>query len=98
MILICRVVAQHVHVKTNALLDERQSNPSGANHGDSLASHFVTQKRQIRMPESPLVLACQMFRSPHPPRQRTHHEERKLGCGLREYVRGMRERNLVMIG
>src|SRR5215472_581171 len=79
-VLISRVVAQQIHVEANTLLDKCQPDPSCPDHRDGLASYLISQKRQVRMPESPAVFPRQMFCLPHLSRQLAHHEKRKL-CG-----------------
>ena len=98
MILIGRVVAQDVHVEAGALLDQRQPDAPGANHGDGLARNLVAEKRQVGMPETPLLFAGEVLGGPHFARQRTQHEEGKLGRGFGQHVGRVRERNLVAIG
>src|SRR5580704_9837778 len=75
LILIGWVVAQNIHVEPDALLDERQPDPPGPDYRHRLARDFVSQEWQKGMPVSPLVLACEMLRTPHFPRQRSHHEK-----------------------
>src|SRR5580698_534268 len=60
VILIRGVVTQHVHVEAHALLDERKSDATGANHRDRFAGDFVPEKWQVRMPISPLQIAGEM--------------------------------------
>src|SRR5580658_8750117 len=97
MILIRRVVTQNIHIKPNTLLDESQPNPPRPNHRHGLAGNFIPQKRQIRMPVSPLQLARQLLRRPHFPRQSPHHEKRKLRRRLGQHVGGIRKRNFVPV-
>ncbi len=61
MVLIRRIVAENVHIESGAFLDHCQPDSPRANDGDGLAGNFVAQKRQVRMPEPPFVLARQMF-------------------------------------
>ena len=98
MILIRRVVAQNIHIEPGTFLDHGQADPPGADDGHSLARHFVSEKRQIRMPVAPLVFPRQVFRRPHFSSQRAHHEKRKFRGGFGKHVRGVGERNLVAIG
>src|SRR5215469_9708559 len=80
VILIGRVIAEYVHVETNAFLDKREADAPGADHGDRFPGNFVAEKRQIGMPESPLVFAGQMLGRPHLARQHAEHEEGEF-CG-----------------
>ena len=50
VIVIGRVVAQHVHVEARALLNHRQSDASGANDGDGLACDLVAKEGEKRVP------------------------------------------------
>src|SRR5436309_14201888 len=92
MVLICRVIAEHVHVEPDTFLDECQSDSPSSNDRVSFAGDLIAQKWQIGMPESPLVLSRQMLGGPHFSGKRTHHEEGKLRGRLREHIRGVRER------
>ena len=98
VILVGRVVAQHVHVEAGALLDHGQADASGADDRDGFAGDFVSEKRQIRMPVSPLVFASQMLGAPHFAGQGAHHEKCEFGRGFGEDVGGVGEGNLVSVG
>src|SRR5258708_1786377 len=95
---ICRVVAQNVHVEPRALLDHRQANAPGANNGHGLSSNLVAEEGKVRVPESPVIFAGQMFSRPQPPRQTSQDEKRKLRGGFSKNVGGVRERNLETVG
>src|SRR6266851_2543456 len=97
MVLIRRVVAENIHVEPSTLLDHRQTDAPCADDCDRLASYFVSQKRQIRMPEAPLVFAGQVFGWPQLARYRSQHEEGEFCCRLGENVGGISERNLVTV-
>ena len=98
VILVGRVVAQHVHIEAGAFLDHGQSDTSRADDRDRFPGDFVPQKRQVRMPVSPLVLARQMLGRPHLAGQHAQHEEGELRSGFGENVGRMGERNLIAIG
>ena len=98
VVFIRRVVAQKVHIKAGALLDHRQTNSPGADDRNGFAGDFIAQKRQIWMPESPLVIAGQVLRWPHLPRQHSQHEEREFSSRFREHVGSMGEGNFVLVG
>ena len=97
VILIRGVVTQHVHVEAHALLDERKSDATGANHRDRFAGDFVSEEWQVRMPISPLQIAGEMLRSPEFTGERSHHEEGKLGSRFGQHIGGISERDLVAI-
>ena len=82
VILIGRVVAEHVHVEAGAFLDHRQADAPGADDGDGLACNFVAEKGQIRVPVSPLIVAGEVLGGPHLAGQHAEHEEGELGCGF----------------
>src|SRR5580704_14286336 len=75
VVLIGRVVAQHVHVEAGALLDHSQPNASRADDGDGFARDFVSQKWKVGMRISPLIVAREMLGRPHLARQPSEHEE-----------------------
>src|SRR6516164_3650596 len=52
-----RFIAQNIHVEADTLLDNRLPDSACADDRDCLASHFIAQEGQIRMPIAPLVLA-----------------------------------------
>src|SRR3954464_3221914 len=97
MVLIGRVVAQHIHVKADALLDQRQSDTSGADNRDGLACNLVAEERKIRMLGTPFILTDQMLTRPQLARESTEHEESELGGRFREHVGGVSEWNLVAV-
>jgi hypothetical protein len=98
VVLVNRVVTQDIHIEASAFLDHGQTDASGADHRDGLAGNFIAKKRQIGMPESPLVIACEMFRAPHFSRQDAHHEKRKLRRGFGEDIGSVGEGNFEAIG
>ena len=98
VVLVRGVVAQHVHVESDALFDERQPNAPGANHSHGLPRDLVAEKRQVWIPESPLVVPGQVLRRPHSPCQRPQHEERKLRRRFGENVSRMGKWDLVAVG
>ena len=98
VVLISRVVAQHVHVEAGAFLDDGQPDASRADDRDGLARYLVAQKRQVRMPISPLVVAGEVLGGPHLARQHAKHEEGELRGSLGENVGRVGERNLVAVG
>src|SRR5215470_5581669 len=63
-VLVGRIVAENVHVEAGALLDHRQPDSAGADDGNGLSGNFVAKEWQVRMPESPLVLARQVLSAP----------------------------------
>ena len=69
VILVCRVIAQDVHVKTGTFLDHRKTNAAGADNRDGFASYFVAEEGEIWVPESPFVLARKMLGAPQLSRQ-----------------------------
>src|SRR5215469_18120527 len=97
MILIGRVIAEYVHVETNAFLDKREADAPGADHSHSFSRDFVAEKRQIRMPESPLVFAGQMLGRPHLARQHAEHEEGEFCGRFGQDLRRVGEGNLEAI-
>src|SRR5215472_8311236 len=98
MILIGRVVAQDVHVESSALFDHRQTDSPRADDRNCLASDFIAQKRQIRMPETPLVSPGQMLRTPKSSSQCPHHKKCELcGCFCVN-VGCVREWNAIAVG
>src|SRR6185503_8899906 len=98
VVLICRVVAQDVHVETRALLDHRQPNAPGANNCNRLSGDLVAEEGKIRMPESPFVFQREVLGRPEPPRQVSHDEECELRGGLSQHIGCIRERDLVAVG
>ena len=98
VILVCRVIAQDVHVKTGTFLDHRKTNAAGADNRDGFASYFVAEEGEIWMPESPFILASQMLGTPQFASQRPEHEERKLCGGFGQNVSSIRERDLAAVG
>jgi hypothetical protein len=82
MVLIRRVIAKNIHIESGAFLDHRQPNAPSANDRNRLTCNFIAQKRQIRMPESPLVFSCQVLRWPQLPSQRSQREKCKFGGGF----------------
>ena len=98
VIVIGRVVAQHVHVEAPALLNHRQSDASGANDGDGLACDLVAKEGEKRVPRWPLLLPHQALALPHLTSEHAHHEKCEFGCGFGEHVGCVRERNLVFVG
>src|SRR5437773_7045563 len=61
VVLIGRVVAENIHVETGAFLDHGESNPTRADNRDSLARDFIAKEWQIGVPESPLVVTCEVL-------------------------------------
>src|SRR6516164_3232859 len=92
------LVAHYVHVETRALLRHGLPDAASANDVDGLASYLVAEKRQIRLPEPPLVFANQFFRSPQPPCQGSQSKKSKFGRGLGEHIRRVGVGNFEAIG
>src|ERR1035437_7210824 len=90
-------VAQNVHVEANTLLDYRLPNTARTQNADSLAGHLVAQKRQVRMPIAPAVLAHQMFGAPQFASQVREHEEGELRGRFGQDVSGVGEGNFVAV-
>ena len=65
VILVCRVVAQNVHVEAGTFLDHRQADAASADDCDRLAGDLVSEKRKIRVPGPPFLLAHQFLAAPH---------------------------------
>src|SRR5215470_8014246 len=86
MIFKARVVAQDVHVKPCALLDHGLSNPTGPDDSDRFPGNLIAKKWQVGMPETPFVLASQMFGAPQTARQVAHHEKREFSCRFRQNI------------
>src|SRR5262249_2265161 len=97
VILIRRIVAEDVHVEAGALLDHGQPDASGADDRYCLAGDFVAEKWEIRMPEAPRVLACEMLGSPHPAREVTHYEKSELGGGFSKNLSRIGKWNVVTV-
>src|SRR5437764_2858874 len=97
-VLKCRIVTKNIHVEPGTFLDHGQSDPPGSNDRDGLSGYLVTEKWQIRMPEAPLVMACQVFRGPHLSRHRPKHKEGKLSRGFGQHVSRMSKWHLVLVG
>ena len=93
-----RVIAQHVHIKTQALADQRQADPARSNHSDCLTRDFVAEKRKKWMSCAPLLLAHHLLAVPHAARESSHHQKGKLrGCVI-QYLRRVGEWDPAMIG
>ena len=97
-VLICRVITKNIHVEPGTFLDHGKSDPPSSNDRDSLAGYLVTKKWQIRMPEPPLVITCQVLRRPHFAGQRPQHEEGKLSSGFGQHVSRVSKWDLVLVG
>src|SRR5689334_20061237 len=97
MVLVCRVVAQDVHIHAGALLDHGQADPAGANDGHSLPSDFISQKGKERMPCTPTFFAYEFFARPKLTCDCAHHEEREFCCSFRENVRSVGEWDFVAV-
>src|SRR5271165_1444902 len=87
------LIKKDVHVEAAAFLGHGLTDTPSPNDGYGLAGHLVAQKRQIGMPESPLIFTNQLFGGPQPTRQGGESEEGKLGRRLRQHVRSVSERN-----
>src|SRR5437588_1455875 len=57
VIVISRIVADHVHVEAGAFANHRLADASGADDGNRLAAYFIAQKWQKWMPRAPALLA-----------------------------------------
>src|SRR5215813_2227772 len=64
VILIGGIEAPNVHVEAGALADHRLPDASGADYGDRLPCHFVSQKWQKWMPRTPQVLSHLLLARP----------------------------------
>jgi len=98
VVLIRRVIAENIHVKAGTFLDHGKPDATSPDDRDGLACDFITQEWQVRMPESPLVFAREMFGAPQLSRQRPKQEECEFSRRFGEHVGGVCERNLVAIG
>jgi hypothetical protein len=63
--LVNRVIAKHVHVKAQALADQRQPDSPGSDYGDCLPRDLIAYEPQKRVPRAPLLLADYHFAVPH---------------------------------
>ena len=97
MILIRRIIAKNVHVKTRTLLNHRKADPPGSNHGDGFARDFIAKERQEWMPRRPPLFAHQPLALPHLSRQHAHHEKRELSRRFGEHIGCVGKRNFVFV-
>ena len=94
IVLVCRVIAQHVHIESNAFLGECKANSSSADDRNSFSGNLIAEERQVWMPESPFVLPREVFGSPHSARKCAHHEKCKLRSRFRQHIGCVSEWNL----
>ena len=97
-VLITGVIAQDIHIESGALLDHGLADAPGADHGDGLARHFISEKGQERMPCPPALFTHLQFAGPELTGEGPHHEEGKLGGGIGKNIGRMVERNFVAVG
>src|SRR5439155_18320623 len=84
-------------IEPGALLDHRQTNAARTDDRNRLASNFVAKRRQVRMPEAPLVFASQVLGGPQLSRNRSQHEEGELRGRFGEDVGRVGEGDLVTV-
>src|SRR5205823_12520195 len=97
IVLIRRIIEQHVHFETRAFLDHRQADASGSDNGDGPASDLVAKEWQERVPRRPLLLPHQALTRIHLPRQHAEHEKSELGGRFGQHVGGIGEWYLVFV-
>src|SRR5438552_4616054 len=97
VVVIRRVIAKNIHVKTRALLDHGQADAAGADDRDRLVRDFVAEEWQEWMPRRPLLFPYEALALPHLARQHAHHKKGELSRRFGEHVSGVRKWNFVFV-
>src|SRR5439155_25588331 len=97
VIMMRRVVAQHVHDEPPGLLDHRKTDASRADDGDGLSRDLVAKEGQEWVPRRPLLVTHKALALPHLARQHAEHEKSELSSRFGEHVGGIGEWYLVLV-